>query len=141
MTSFQIEDHAKGPEIMRRGYGYERKHWLRRNGDKDFIYFAEAFDANAVKIGVTKDPLGRVKDLQCGSPHELYLLLVVEGGQREEQLLHRDWAKFRIRGEWFRLEDKLRTFIWSQASAWPFWCEVDKDRKLEESKNAKSNIA
>ena len=61
-----------------------------------------------VKIGVTNgDPQQRAAFLQIGSPHELKLLKVfrVEHPVLTEGWLHRRYARFYVRGEWFKLPE------------------------------------
>lgn len=68
------------------------------------IYFAHAEGTDRVKIGFTAgDPAKRLADLQTGCPHRLSLLLVVEGGEQDEAEYHKEFATFRVHGEWFQL--------------------------------------
>ncbi len=75
------------------------------------IYFICERDSDLVKIGVTDSPNFRLQKLQCGSPHELFLAALMEGGYKDEQRLHAKFHDVWIRGEWFRLNDELRALI------------------------------
>ena len=72
-----------------------------------------------IKYGYSKDPASRLRSLQTGSSDELVLLESVCVGDRDvracERELHREFAVYRTRGEWFCLEptqavDLLRWF-------------------------------
>tara|TARA_R100001086_G_C11814309_1_gene252414 strand:+ start:42 stop:422 length:381 start_codon:yes stop_codon:yes gene_type:complete len=54
-----------------------------------------------VKIGRTTNVLQRLRNLQCGNPHELRLFCAVVGGAEVEAYLHERLKRFRYRGEWF----------------------------------------
>jgi hypothetical protein len=76
------------------------------------LYFLGAMGLQAVKIGFTSnDPKLRLKELQTGNPHALQLLLVREGTMGQEAWLHNYFKELWIRGEWFRLEGHLASFV------------------------------
>lgn len=58
-----------------------------------------------IKVGVTHDPLWRLKVSQTGNPFEIRLLgfRVVEYPFRVEKMLHRNLGAYHVRGEWFRV--------------------------------------
>lgn len=64
-----------------------------------------------VKIGFAANADWRLKDLQVGSPHTLVLLATIPGGAAEEARLHRQFAAYRHRNEWFRLDGTLAEHI------------------------------
>lgn len=76
------------------------------------VYFVAT--GTEVKIGVAKDPLARMATLQIGSAATLRLLGSMFGGADLERVLHRRFAQYRIRGEWYRLEGALAAFIAKQ---------------------------
>jgi Meiotically up-regulated gene 113 len=72
------------------------------------IYFASAVGTDLVKIGYCAgDPMKRLRELQTGSSHELILLAALSGSQEDERRIHREFACYRVRGEWFQLPAKL----------------------------------
>lgn len=75
------------------------------------IYFVACRQANAVKIGVTRDYPGcvqkRVSMLQVGCPLKLELIGAQDGGFEEERALLERFAPDRIHGEWFRVSVAL----------------------------------
>ena len=73
------------------------------------VYFIQDSGCGYVKIGWATDPWERLADLQCGTPYELRIIRMVEGGQKAEQWFHRRFAKHRIRGEWFSFDEEMLT--------------------------------
>ena len=68
-------------------------------------YFIQRGKNGPIKIGKSKDPEARLKELQTASDEELHLLAVVSGDI--EKQLHEHFKNFRIRGEWFEAEPAL----------------------------------
>jgi hypothetical protein len=64
-----------------------------------YTYLVAAEGSNFVKIGWAKEPWKRVAYLQTGSPVALSVLWKLEGPY--ESALHAEFAKYRVRGEWF----------------------------------------
>jgi len=75
------------------------------------VYFVEATGLDLVKIGFARNVAARLADLQCASPVTLRLLGTVPGGIEVERFFHKDLAEYRVRGEWFALNDRLREYI------------------------------
>ena len=69
------------------------------------IYFIKAAN-KYVKIGVSKDPHKRLKELQTGNPLPLKLILTMPGSFDTEKALHDYFKSARVEGEWFRLSGK-----------------------------------
>lgn len=77
-----------------------------------YVYFIACEPMEAVKIGFTsKNPFSRLAALQTGSPAPLKMLGYVPGTQDEERKLHAAFSPLGIHREWFRLEWKLRDFV------------------------------
>lgn len=88
------------------------------NADKDWLldkrknwqtYAIEAIGQSAIKIGKTTDIDRRFDELQVASPHELRVVVVLEGDRESE--LHNRFQCYRIGGEWFRYSDEIRAVI------------------------------
>lgn len=71
------------------------------------VYCIQAGDRAKVKIGTADDPAARLRELQCAHFDELRIIRIIEGGRPVERWLHRHFAPYRIRGEWFRLVDDM----------------------------------
>jgi len=66
-----------------------------------FVYCIRNDAAGAVKIGFSKNPMRRIKQLQTASPSRLRLVGMLESAQAFETALHEEYAHRRISGEWF----------------------------------------
>lgn len=75
------------------------------------IYFILSSEINAVKIGFTTNVEQRLSVLQTGSPHELKLVKVISGSPRKEKQLHKKFAEYNIRGEWFHWNDVIKNYV------------------------------
>ncbi len=77
------------------------------------VYFIQESGSGCIKIGSSKDPVGRLKSIQSHNPNSLKLLKVIDGGIKEEKILHRLFFRERIRsaGEWFVPSEELKKFI------------------------------
>lgn len=90
---------SSGPCPNRDPIGNDR----RTTATPEHLYFIR-FPDGPVKIGRSATPKFRLKTLQCGSPYELKLLGVVEGGGEHEIVFHRKLGAYHIRGEWYEWE-------------------------------------
>lgn len=68
---------------------------------KPHTYLVAADGTHLVKIGIAKDPMRRLKELQTGQPMGLHLLWSVAGDYERD--LHAHFDAYRVRGEWFDL--------------------------------------
>lgn len=81
----------------------------RGHRDIDFVYFIG--EADGIKIGFSRDPIGRLRGLQCGNPRSLVIERLLLGGSEIEALFHQRWDIFRqSRGEWFAPESRQNLF-------------------------------
>jgi hypothetical protein len=60
-----------------------------------------------VKIGKANNPTARLRELQVGNPHKLYILAAWEDDQDIERLMHVLNRDHWIGGEWFRRNPKM----------------------------------
>lgn len=74
------------------------------------VYFIQS-GAGAIKIGTAKNVARRIATLRLANPEPLTLLHTMPGGVTLEHRLHRKFAALRIRGEWFRAEDPLLSWL------------------------------
>jgi hypothetical protein len=83
------------------------------------VYFIQATDGGAIKIGVTTNVMKRLATLRTGSGRHLNVLGIIRDGTREtERMLHRRFKDGRLIGEWFRPEPDLLEYIRDHASRW-----------------------
>lgn len=64
-----------------------------------------------VKIGWAKNPTNRCGVLQTASVERITLLVRVPGSKLLERALHRRFAAFRVKGEWFTASPEIRTLF------------------------------
>jgi Meiotically up-regulated gene 113 len=74
---------------------------------EQLVYFVQAVEGGPIKIGVARDPLTRLADLQVGSPYKLRLYGLRRGGVAEERRLHKRFRADRLQGEWFKASGEL----------------------------------
>lgn len=72
------------------------------------VYLIRAGMAGDVKIGVSENPLARLRGIQTSHPQKLSLMRVLDGGAPEERALHRRFAPQRKAGEWFSYTEDMR---------------------------------
>ena len=65
------------------------------------IYFIQAGDNGAVKIGFAKDVKKRFAALQTGNHETLKLLKEIAGEEELEQEIHLLVKNYHVRGEWY----------------------------------------
>lgn len=71
------------------------------------VYFLR--DGDAVKIGHSVEPKKRRSQISTCRPLEL--LLTIPGGREREAALHKKFARYRIKGEWFQMAPAILEFI------------------------------
>lgn len=85
----------------------------------DDLYFIR--NADRVKIGRAREPVGRLRSLQTGSSEKLEMMETLEGRGFEERVWHRAFADERLRGEWFELSEQLGEAIAYAAAGERWW--------------------
>lgn len=75
------------------------------------VYFIQAGDNGAIKIGYTDNVNKRLKQIQTGNPYKLNLLKVINGNYETERTIHKLFSKDRLEGEWFTPTKELLKFI------------------------------
>lgn len=71
------------------------------------IYLIATDDRQFCKIGRSADPAKRLAALQTAWPHPLALIATRDENDSFERELHRSLAKWHLRGEWFRFNDRV----------------------------------
>jgi hypothetical protein len=75
------------------------------------VYFLRVKGTDEVKIGYSVRLNKRVGEINVSHSRDLELIATVSGGIDAEGRLHRRFASYRIRGEWYRLEGKLAEYV------------------------------
>lgn len=70
-----------------------------------YVYLIQNLETSRYKIGVSKNPSKRLKQLQTGSGEELKLVHTFEtnNARKIESALHRIYMQHKTMGEWFDL--------------------------------------
>jgi predicted GIY-YIG superfamily endonuclease len=95
------------PKGMGGGGACDSGFWfLSEASPLNYVYMIKRHKDGAVKIGVSKDPESRLKDLMTGSNSELALIAKFPFSSRAqafevEKWFHRMNQRFRQKGEWF----------------------------------------
>jgi len=73
------------------------------------IYFVD--DGRLIKIGFTRSPAARFRNMLTNCSGEPVLLHIEAGTFKTEKIFHRHFASIRVRREWFQRTDELFAFI------------------------------
>lgn len=96
-------------EAIRRGI---RPHGGKRETKPQDVYFIATRYSRMIKIGLARNPQGRLASLQTASPEPLDLLKVLPGVGREgEARLHERLDGSRSHGEWFFPTDEVMAAV------------------------------
>ena len=68
---------------------------------KDNLYIIQSDKSGMIKIGRSKDPNKRLKQLQTGNPNKLKLIASFKDMGWREKLLHERLSEWSEQGEWF----------------------------------------
>jgi phage anti-repressor protein len=75
------------------------------NSDDLFVYAIREVETGRVKIGISKNPSSRLKQLQTGNPNTLEISAIIEADSfSDERAAHTKVIDHHIRGEWFKAE-------------------------------------
>jgi len=76
------------------------------------IYFIQVNRRGPVKIGFTVGGArSRLTFLQCATHLRLHLRATISGTRARERELHKQFKRYRIRGEWFKYEGDLEKYL------------------------------
>lgn len=80
-----------------------------------WIYLAQALGTSRYKIGKSKNPASRLKDLREQSAHPIELVHQIQCPDMllAERSLHQRFAKYRVHGEWFELPQEAVNYVCS----------------------------
>lgn len=88
---------------------YKKKAVL--SDDTGLIYLIGNLESKYVKIGFSKNPKERIKELQTGCPFKLSVIATFQGNLFTEKALHLKYNKYNSYGEWFKIEGELKNNI------------------------------
>lgn len=94
-----------------RGTGERRVSRANRNlrkAGRSWVYFVQVGQDGPIKIGQSRDVGARIDALQNAHHEPITLLGTVPEVVVTERMFHDKFARFRIRGEWFRPVDEIK---------------------------------
>lgn len=91
-----------------------------------FIYIVAKEDhGQPWKLGRTTEPVQRLANLQSGSPVKLVYVKIVEAHLSLEASLHRQFARYRLHGEWFDLPEDQAQLVLARLDGEPWVLSMD----------------
>ncbi len=92
----------------------------QRELGESYVYLVACGDF--VKIGLAADPQKRLAMMQTGNPIELTIIKVWHTltPQIDEECLHAQYEKYRVRGEWFKIPQKQLALLTMMPDLSPF---------------------
>lgn len=79
--------------------------------NKGYIYFIVDYDKKEVKIGYSKHPQQRLKEIKTSNPGKLILAKVIPGTRMDERKYHKVFCHSKLRREWFTLSPDIEEFL------------------------------
>ena len=76
---------------------------------RTFVYFIRC--AGHIKIGYTGSFVSRFVKMLTDMPPGMHIIHAEDGTRATEQILHREFAELRVRGEWFRVDARIYEHI------------------------------
>lgn len=77
----------------------------------NYVYYLGTTDSDVVKVGISRNPWSRVRDLQTGSSSEFVLFATMKTETRTEFAIHEFFKSTRTKGEWFKRSNALNSLI------------------------------
>ena len=83
-----------------------------------FVYVIEAIGEDRCKIGFSRRPGERLRELSTGSSARLRIAATFAGKRRDERTLHAEFSDLRLNGEWFAGKDRIRAALVGRGVPW-----------------------
>jgi hypothetical protein len=91
--------------------GYTRQILDGEKKRKDIVYFIQSINGGNIKIGVSRNPIERLRELQPSCPDQLVILTMVKGGPEKESEFHERFVEHNVHHEWFRPAKEIVDYI------------------------------
>jgi hypothetical protein len=75
------------------------------------VYFIRNQAADAMKVGHSRDPDRRLRELQTGNSARLHLVGAVAAAREFETLVHEEFADLALEGEWFSQSGEILAWV------------------------------
>lgn len=77
------------------------------------IYVIVELETANCKVGYSRNPDKRLRELQTGNPNTLSILCTLEGDKPDERMIHDKWKDVHMKGEWFSYNEKFVDWLYS----------------------------
>ncbi len=83
---------------------------------KGYVYCIKHKGLTPLKIGITKSPQGRLKQLETCAPYgvEVVFCFLTESPEKYESIIHRELKEYRLKGEWFEIDEFQLMFVFKK---------------------------
>ena len=105
-------------------------HYTKNNTIPFYVYIMHDTSNNLYKIGKAVDPFSRLNNFKTANA-SIELLNYYPGFMADEKILHRNYEKYRVKGEWFKLKQKHLDQINKYFKSKPYYYEntLEKDNE------------
>lgn len=79
----------------------------KTNKKQGCVYFIQGENGGAIKIGYSKNPEERLKQLQTGYPDILKILCLIPATNKTEGFYHKKYEDLKLNGEWYKPDRRI----------------------------------
>lgn len=90
---------------------------------ESYVYMV--YSAGQLKIGFSRNPVARFASLRSMSSSPVSFIWMAAADETLERDLHRRFAQYRIKGEWFDVGPEIREFL-ADRPIWDGWHPLDR---------------
>lgn len=94
-------------EFWRKAKEERDKPKLKKKVSQDYLYLIHDTIQNTLKIGITRNPKNRFRNIQLATSNKLVMLYALKGKAHLEKELHKEFAEIRLASEWFKYDERI----------------------------------
>ena len=79
----------------------------KKDTSHDYLYLIHDTVQNTLKIGITRNPKNRFRNIQLATSNKLVMLYALKGKAHLEKELHKEFADIRLASEWFKYDERI----------------------------------
>lgn len=103
----KLELNQKDFYINQQRERYRKERIEKKNKPKDHLYLITNIERSRLKIGRSKNPEARLKQLQISSHEKLLILFVIDFSGDYEKDIHSEFKNLRLNSEWFFYDESI----------------------------------
>ena len=88
------------------------------------VYAIRMGASGPIKIGYSKDPVSRLKQMQTGCAEKLKIIGTMPGGKLEEKNIHMALSSEKLSGEWFNNSTSVISFLEESMGPLDLWGNI-----------------